>query len=316
MAGDSKGSKSMTGLRRLFKVCYCFLLSTCFRLFNTACLRYVFEYDGLGNRLKGMANYYSHGYRKFLLLWRDDSWVTAPFDDLFVLEGCKIYKSHWRWTHHFFRYFVPDIGLSDFRKYPFWSFLLPHDFKDKQFIRYWNWWGECKENSKVYYSIDWRYNDIPQEIRELYRPFFKALKPSVKVLNRIHSFSNMDIKQFVGVHIRNTNNPEDKKMVCSIQTVFDEMSAYSDDTFFFMCCHTVDVSDAVRKAFPNRIFELPNKDYNSMIDSVADMYLLGQCKFLILSPTSSFSECAWWWSGAKIPVTMLDEEYCQKDMKK
>ncbi len=223
----------MTELRRLFKRCYRCFLSCCFRLFNTACLRYVFEYDGLGNRLKGMANYYSRGYRRFLLLWRDDSWVTASFDDLFVLEGCKVYKSHWRWTRHFLRYFVPDIGLCDSIEWPAWSLLLPRDFNDEKFIR--NWGGDWKtpEGCRAY-SIDWRYNDIPENLRNLYRPFFYALKPSVEVQNRIDSLEGADIMQLVGVHIRNTNMKEDKKPVCFVQTIIGKMKEYPDDTKFFM----------------------------------------------------------------------------------
>ena len=51
-----------------------------------------------------------------------------------------------------------------------------------------------------------------------------------------------------------------------------------------------------------------------MIDAVADMWLLGRGREMIASPGSTFSEVAWWWSGARIPVKHLSPEYNQRTM--
>ncbi len=140
------------------------LLNPLFRLLKIANLPFVGEYHGLGNRIKGMANYYSRGYRRYFLQWRSDSWVTAPFEDLFVLKGCAIYRAYW--MRKVLTRFLPMIGLDEI--HPFWSFLLPKDFNDGRFAHEWSF-----AKGKMMYSIDWRYNDIPQEMKD-----FLVLLPS------------------------------------------------------------------------------------------------------------------------------------------
>ena len=66
--------------------------------------------------------------------------------------------------------------------------------------------------------------------------------------------------------------------------------------------------------YGDRLVELPRKNYSSMIDAVADMYLLGECEELVCSPNSSFSEVAYWWGlgrGHDAKVHMLNVEYRQ-----
>ena len=51
-----------------------------------------------------------------------------------------------------------------------------------------------------------------------------------------------------------------------------------------------------------------------MVDAVADMWILGHGREMIASPGSTFSEVAWWWSGARMKVKQLASEYNQREM--
>lgn len=63
------------------------LLTPLCRIGKVAYIPYNVDFMGLGNRLKGLANFYAFGSRRFFVLWRTEGWVTAPWRDLFVLNG-------------------------------------------------------------------------------------------------------------------------------------------------------------------------------------------------------------------------------------
>lgn len=62
------------------------------RFFRFAYLPYFGDWSGLGNRIKGIANFYALGYRRFLIAWNTKSWVTAPFCELFELPDSRIWE--------------------------------------------------------------------------------------------------------------------------------------------------------------------------------------------------------------------------------
>ncbi len=288
------------------------ILRRLLKLLGWAYIPYHQDFNGLGNRIKGVVNFYSYGHRKFLMLWQTKGWVSSPFDDLFSLEGCTIKEINegLRYTilGKVLRRFLPTGIITTV--HPFWSYRLPDDFTDNHFVHEWSF-----AKGHPIYSIDWRYNDIPNILRERFRPFFEALRPSTKVLMRLKAFeSTYGNTNYIAVHIRNSNLKEDAKDVCSVSSILEVMKRFPSETKFFISAMTPDVSKEIHATFPNQILELPNKDYSSMIDAVADMWLLGQGKELICSPSSTFSEVAWWWGGAKAPTIMLNSEYNQRNL--
>lgn len=283
-----------------------FLGNCYFRFKAVAYLPFNGDWYGLGNRLKGIMNFYQLGYRKFILVWNTKSWVTDSFENLFELEGCQIAEyTSGSWLYRFysimFRRFFPLKVVTE--ETPFWSFILPTTLHKEEFRHRWSF------SEKETYSIDFRFNDIPNDICEFYRPFFLALKPSVKVQERIDSVKLPN--HVVGVQIRNTGICSDKKDVCSLETIFAAMEKESPITVFFISAMNSEISAVFKKRFGQRIVELPEKVYTSMVDAVADMYLLGRCSKMIASPGSTFSEVAWWWGGAQIPVVHLKAEFNQ-----
>lgn len=153
---------------------------------------------------------------------------------------------------------------------------------------------------KVVYSIDFRFGEIQDELRDYYRQFFLKLKPSKKVACRIASLKLAE--DIVAVQVRNTGINLDEKDVASVETIFMAMDTYPKSQRFFISAMNSDIASLFHKRYEGRCFELPQKDYTSMVDAVADMWHLGHCREMIASPCSTFSEVAWWWGGAMCPV--------------
>ena len=113
--------------------------------------------------------------------------------------------------------------------------------------------------------------------------------------------------EYVGVHIR--LNEEWKQWNRSngagTSQFIRVMKKYPKDTKFFLASCDVAVADEIKKAFPDRILELPEKDYLGDIDAIADLYLLAEGKELIATFGSSFSEVAWWLGGAEAKVRVV-----------
>lgn len=279
-----------------------------FRAVRVAYIPYYADYYGLGNRIKGLANFYALGYRRFLVLWNTECWVTERWDCLFELRGTSVCVVHpgsvfYPLLKFFFRRFMPVGIVRD--ETPFWSFILPPPLQRDEFRHVWHF------SEVPSYSVDWWFNRVPDDVRAYYREYFNALTPSSFVLNRIQGWH----MNAIGVQIRNTNLAADKKDVASIESIFRTMESFPQDRKFFVSCMTREVSKLLHERFGDRVVELENKDYSSMIDAVADMWILGHCPEMIVSPESTFSEVAWWWGGCQSRVTMVRAEYNQGLMK-
>ncbi len=153
--------------------------------------------------------------------------------------------------------------------------------------------------------IDLEYNRIPQNVKEAYKRYFNALKPSAAVEKRMVQVPVPE--HYVGVHIR--LNEEWKKWNRSngsgVKQFVRVMKKYPKDTVFFLASCDAKVAEEIKKAFPGRVLELPQKDYLGDIDAIADLYLLAKSDKLIVTFGSSFSEVAWWLGGAKVQVQVV-----------
>ncbi len=161
------------------------------------------------------------------------------------------------------------------------------------------------DESKEY--IDFEYNRIPLNVREIYMKYFDALRPSEKVQRRMESVNLPE--NCVGVHLRPGRywNEYGRGNKDSIAPYIDEMKKLPEDTSFFLAAANEVFAEQIKKEFPNRIIELPNKDFQDAIDAVAELYLLGKPKLLLATGGSTFSEVAWWLGGGKQEVKVVGD---------
>lgn len=252
---------------------------------------YFSDYQGLGNRLKYLISYIRYYKPKNLRLhWPSRGWVSERFSDLFVLD-------------------LP-IRISEHNAL---IQLSQHDLvKANPLFSYVNTWGLIVAKTdygdrEIPQPIDFKYNDIHPKLINIYKPYFSHIHPSDKIKKRL-----LEVKlpeNTVSVQVRNASDWE--KYYGSneqLSSFFNVMDNLPTDTTFYLSAMSKEIADEFYKRYPNRIIELPNKNYFSMIDATADMYILGSAKHILCAFHSTFCEVAWWLGGAKAKVTVIGSD--------
>ena len=122
-------------------------------------------------------------------------------------------------------------------------------------------------------------------------------------------------EKLVTVQVRSAPDWEKTFGKYDYNSFFEVMDKYSSDTYFYLSAMSKEVANIFYSRYPNRIIELPNKNYNSMIDATADMFILGSTDNTICSLYSTFCEVGWWLNGAKSKVTVVgSDEHWKKKM--
>lgn len=247
---------------------------------------------GIGNRIIALANTYSwHGKDNITLVWACDLWVPIAFERLFYMADapgfCTISSRRKKWSRYI------QLPSFSFTTTKWWQFWVPPAY------------ASDLPNGNIFCL----YNATPAWAYKVYQPFFSQLQPSDEVKERLKGVVLPE--DVVCVQIRNSFHKIDAPGVASIDSFIKEMNKSSARSKFFLSCMHKEISDKVRLVFGDRIIELPNKDYKSMVDAVADMWLLGSGKELICQKGSTFAEVAWWWRGCRAKVTAIEREYYQ-----
>ena len=110
------------------------------------------------------------------------------------------------------------------------------------------------------------------------------------------------------VQLRNTLDPDDQARSPSLANVIAEIERYPSSSNFFVSPLDASNTHELKRAFGSRVTELPQKNYRSMIDATADIYLLARGHQLIVSEGSTFGEVAWWLGGCHQSVVQLPAE--------
>ena len=265
------------------------------RVFNNYTERvlniYVARFDGLGNRIKHIiTNMRIHKgkYDTIDVHWSFGDYIYNKFFDLFRFDAFER---------------INEISYSVFldkscREGHTWMLGLSRQEID------------CVKDSIPSGFIDFEYNNIPRSIIDIYLPYFNALRPSEQVQEIIDSVKLPE--KYVSVHIRCSKDWKNAKRWKDddIYKYIEEMKKYSNDTYFYLVCHTKEIEDVIKKHFNDRIITLPNKDYDLKDNKqhVADLYLLAGSSELLAAYGSTFSEVAWWLGGCTQKVITVGDE--------
>ena len=260
------------------------------------------DYVGLGNRIKQLASYHiCFGLNNTTLIWNKQGWVNKGFDELFQLEGVYGFKSVNVSMSRLWPVVISYPARSEFKERGYWRFFVNVNDVPESF--------NITRNGLTYPAIDFRYRDMPDKLVYKYREFFSRLKPSAAVVQRLKEITIT--KEVVCVQVRNSKDKNDHARVPEIDSFITIMSTYPSDTRFFISAMDSGYAVAFIKVFGNRVFELPGKDYMSMVDAVADMYALSMGRELILSEGSTFPEISWWLGSCSQLVSIVPASYKQ-----
>lgn len=252
---------------------------------------------GLGNRLKCMANLYVwYGSAPTWLVWKKTGWVSKSFRELFdFADRNSLREVNWQWSKWIFReFFYPYFPQR--ARIDYWRFYLPPEFEDENY-------RNVADGQP--FVIDFLFNQMPMPYLSAYLDFFGKLRPSATVRARMEELAQES--DYVAVFVRN-NLHKTPKNVSSIERYLEIMRSFPPDQKFFMSAMHPKFAKEIYDEFGDRVFELPGKNYHSMTDAVADMFLLGQGKTLITSTGTTFSEVAWMLGGGKAQVLPLETD--------
>lgn len=171
---------------------------------------------------------------------------------------------------------------------------LPEGFEeDKNLSK-----STCSSNGQ---GIDFEYQRIPQKVKDSYIQCFKKLDINPIILEMVNSFSEKEFDQdTISVHIRSWFDcGQRQNMFYNIQKFFDIMDQYEYGKFFIATDDQSILPEIKLRYGESRIITYPYPDeYIGFVDQL----LLSKNNELIASPTSTFSEVAWWFSECKSNV--------------
>lgn len=232
---------------------------------------------GIGNRINGLLNVISYFKPDIInFYWDNTGWVSSSFKELFSIECDSIINEYSEVSEMNNENSIVITNLPCFLK------NLRGDFVTLKF-------NEIDKNSI-------------SEITNL----FKMLKPTDKVLERINSFKYTG--DFISLQVRNNKDWDDYGRNESLDLFFQEIEKFPKDTKFYLSAMNQEISKIFKDRYPNQILELPQKDYLSMFDAVADLYILSRGKNAIYSYGSTFADLAWWFSNGQQNVRIVGNE--------
>lgn len=252
--------------------------------------------SGIGNRIFFMASVIRiYDMKEFTLWWPNNGWVSAKFFDLFRFDwDYNIIEQNETLIER--NLFTPDNKPLCYTEG--WRLYISKNDGLKKHFAY------LYRDTPNGYSIDLEYNRIPEKIKNIYRPFFNRLKPSKTVTERINSIISVAKENIIAVQIRNNFDWSKHNRNVDINVYFSILDKYPKDTKFYISTMNVEDLNKFIERYGQRVIYLPNKDYNSMTDAAADLFMLSKCNKMVVSYESTFPALAWWIGGANAQVTI------------
>lgn len=245
------------------------------------------ESVGIGNRIFGLVNIINYfNPKKINLYWADKGWVSDKLCNLFRLSIDTVINE-----------------INDFEEF--------EKLTSKDIITIQN--PPCDLRTLSGDRLAFLYNEINEQDMQEITKYFRNIFPSNVVEERISKVSLSN--NCVAIQVRNNKDWNEWGRDESLDLFCNEIDKYDFNTVFYLSAMNKNISDLLKNKYPNRIIELPNKNYLSMIDAVADLYLLSRCKSAVYSYGSTFAELAFWLNGAKQQVIMLGDDSKWKSYK-
>jgi len=174
----------------------------------------------------------------------------------------------------------------------------------------WRLWLNNEEMEKYGYQ-DYKYNLVPQEIRDVYIPIFHRIKDMIQ--NDIKDETKKYIQKLdtgiVGVHLRTFdgkhyyNKDFDNDHEGVINLFKSAMDKFPKSTKFLLATDDERAKSELEKDY--NIVELENRGMWDQKFDLVEALVLSNCKNLILTSMSHYSELIWWFAGAHNNVIPL-----------
>lgn len=242
---------------------------------------------GIGNRVFAIINaivYYTP--QTLNIYWDKQGWVTKSFKELF--------------NYNF------NCNIHEFNELP----TTWENTKKERTIHF----PQASLITKDGIERTLSNNNITYNIENFYKKYFFKLEPSNNIIKRINTIQIPP--QFVALQVRNAPDWNEYGRNENLKLFINKINEYPRDTIFYLSCMNNKVSNYIKKTAKYKIIELPDKDYNSMYDAVADLYIMANAQEGIYSFGSTFGELAWWLSKNINKTTIIGSSDNWKWIKK
>lgn len=192
----------------------------------------------------------------------------------------------------------PSETLGTFE--PRMSDLWHHPYEERDGGGHWSgrMCGQLSDNG----SIRFRTCHIEPFLPYMTEPignYLNRLRPTERVQKAIDAIYVPNSHPFVGVNIRHSL----KQPGASEPSWFIErLSKFPPETHFFGSFDSLEVHRAMKAAFPGRIQTTPKDyvyDFNGIVRTCADLYVLEKCDWVVGSNWSSYSQMVAFMRGAE-----------------
>ncbi len=168
-------------------------------------------------------------------------------------------------------------------------------------------------------SIDYEYEKIPQTLRQEYLFLLKNLVVSKKVNSIVEEFiKNNFSKNMIGLQMRTWADENRRAKMFDIQEYKNIINQVSKDQKIFVTSDKYEVISELKNIYKDQIISYSkldqklasdeshsnNKEYS--INALVEILLLSKCKIIYGSYLSNFSEMAWWFSGCKAKIHIVN----------
>lgn len=179
------------------------------------------------------------------------------------------------------------------------------------------WRLEVSSNEESYIekykTIDFLYEKTPSYFIDKYLNVFSKLQINPEITSAVETFSQ-SWEDTIGLHVRSWYCQRNSWHDLSL---FEEqINSLQKDSKIFLCTDNINVSEYFSSKYGDRIIKYPQTLYNNIakaesgynydtvdnVNAFIDMLLLSKCSTIIGTFASSFTECAWWFSGCKSKV--------------
>eukprot|EP00737_Agarophyton_chilense_P001047 gb/GEZJ01001162.1/.p1 GENE.gb/GEZJ01001162.1/~~gb/GEZJ01001162.1/.p1 ORF type:complete len:524 (-),score=80.65 gb/GEZJ01001162.1/:1324-2895(-) len=290
-------------------------------------LLFVHCMHGLGNRLRaiGSALAFARNTRRVpVIIWESDAHIAAEFDALFNTSDIVLLNR-----------FIPKWPFKDLHQYDkswtefkFYNYMEMEDGASK---------GELIKNDPskhLYYKGAYVLEAPEYSWWEVDNEELRNLEPVEMVRNHLKDLESQDLKNSIGVHIRNRTLEKDIKNVnfneeygseaastmehwrtmSSYKTFIAEMERILDeednDVKFYVATDTFKILAIMNEKFPGKILRTErncdDRDSECVKYAVIDMYALSRTKRLLGSNWSSYTEMAERLGGLKASLAGQD----------
>jgi hypothetical protein len=165
-------------------------------------------------------------------------------------------------------------------------------------------------------GIDFKYHDIPLIFKKDFLYYVNSLIPKKAIIEKVDKFAQQFDDDTVSVQLRTWRGISG---LVDFQRVllFDIKSAYkvvdrNSGKNFFMSCDFEPIFKEFRKRYRSRIlyypedrFEKNRSSAQGVQCSLIKLLLLAKNKKIIVSPLTTYSEMAWWFSGCQAEVESI-----------